>query len=360
MKEQLNIKKIQDISEFQGLREEWNELLEECEIKNVFLTWEWLYTWWKVYGLNNDKIEIYIIEVRDENGKLLGLEPMKIRKTAFLNYLEFIGNGSDITSEYLGPIVREGYESVVRECIKVQIREANEFNVINLKPLHALKIDYWNSPTLVYRKIKKFSTCPIVELPKTWNELLKNQSANFVKKSKECYRVCKRDFKLKFVRIYSEKDLSLYFNELERLHHLRWNGGSRSFRSDKYRLFHRDIARQFLDKGWLRLFFLIDAERPIAALYCYAYNGVYYYYQSGRDPAYEKYRVGFVLMNIAIQEAINEGAKVFDMLTGEEAYKYRWAKRNNVCYHFIGIKTKGAYLRNKLQNLVDKFTLIYQ
>jgi CelD/BcsL family acetyltransferase involved in cellulose biosynthesis len=146
--------------------------------------------------------------------------------------------------------------------------------------------------------------------------------------------------------------------DLERLHHLRWRGRSASFQSDAYRQFHSDIARQFLAEGWLRLFFLLDGEKPIAALYCYAYNGVYYYYQSGRDPGYAKYNVGFVLMNLAIQEAINEGAKLFDMLTGNEMYKYRWARRDNMCYHFLAFKDKGAYMKHHLRSLIHKCFLM--
>jgi CelD/BcsL family acetyltransferase involved in cellulose biosynthesis len=153
----------------------------------------------------------------------------------------------------------------------------------------------------------------------------------------------------------SDKELDGRIMDLEHLHHLRWKGRSTSFHSDAYRQFHCDIARQFLANGWLRLFFLLDGGKPIAALYCFAYNGVYYYYQSGRDPAYAKYCVGFVLMNLAIQEAINEKAKVFDMLTGEELYKYRWADRDNICYHFLAFNDKGAYVRYHLQSLIHKF-----
>jgi CelD/BcsL family acetyltransferase involved in cellulose biosynthesis len=67
-------------------------------------------------------------------------------------------------------------------------------------------------------------------------------------------------------------------------------------------------------------------ERLVAGIYCYYYNGVYSYYQSGRDLRYSKYHIGLVLMNKVIEEAIKEGAVIFDFLTGDESYKYRWAQ----------------------------------
>ena len=344
MSSNLNISLIQDISGFQRLKEEWTCLLDDSESKNVFMTWEWLYTWWRVYGLNNGKLQLNLIELRDENGRLVGIAPLKTRKSMFLKRLELIGDGADVISEYLGFVSRKGYEKEVAESIDKIINKLHGTDIVSLKPLQSQSLESWGSLKWPHGRVLEFSRCPVVDLPKSWSEFLKTQSANFKKKAKEYYRVCRRDLNLRFVLVDSENELNGWVKELERLHNLRWNGESRAFNSDSYKKFHLDIARQFLSNGWLRLFLLFNGEKPIAALYCFAYNGVYYYYQSGRDPAYEKYHVGYVLMNLAIQEAINEGAIEFDMLTGEETYKRRWAKRKNICHHFLAFKNRRAYL----------------
>src|SRR5207249_5381887 len=41
------IERIEDIGGFEKLKAEWNELLEASSSPCLFLTWEWLYTWWK-------------------------------------------------------------------------------------------------------------------------------------------------------------------------------------------------------------------------------------------------------------------------------------------------------------------------
>lgn len=109
------------------------------------------------------------------------------------------------------------------------------------------------------------------------------------------------------------------------LHHKRWRGASRAFLSDRYRVFHDRLTMSMLERRWLRLFTLEKGGTPVASLYCFAYGKRYSFYQGGRDPNYAGHRVGLVLMHKVIQEAINEGAEVFDFLRGDEDYKYRWA-----------------------------------
>lgn len=355
MKSYVKIRLIQKKADFQELKEEWRSLLEDCSSKNIFLTWEWLFTWWKFFSLNNSNHKLSLIELRDRDGRLIGIGPFKLNKTKFSNRSEFIGNGADVITEYLDLIIRKGYETTVRECASKLLNEFKGADVISFKPFMRGNILDWNDIKWPYRRMQRFSRCPVVDLPTSWDEFLKNKSKNFKKKSKEHYRVCRRDLKLRLIRVDSAKELQGRMKDLERLHHCRWSGMSASFNSEAYRQFHLDIARQFLENGWLRLFFLLDGKKEVAALYCFAYDGVYYYYQSGRDPAYAKYRVGFVLMNLVIQEAIREGARRFDMLTGEEVYKYRWADRDNICYHFLAFKNTGAYLRYYLQSFTHKF-----
>ena len=48
--------------------------------------------------------------------------------------------------------------------------------------------------------------------------------------------------------------------------------------------------------------------------------------KSGYDPRYRKQSVGLLTMGLAIKSAIEEGAEQYDMLHGDESYKFHWAK----------------------------------
>ena len=75
-----------------------------------------------------------------------------------------------------------------------------------------------------------------------------------------------------------------------------------------------------------------------AVLLNYAYGGRYFYYLSGFDPAFARYRLGFVLLSRAIRAAIDEDATEFDFLRGREDYKYRLGATDRAYYDLSMIK----------------------
>jgi len=114
--------------------------------------------------------------------------------------------------------------------------------------------------------------------------------------------------------------------ELFALHNARWRrrGVSGAFAGARIQAFHHDVAAQFLDRGWLRLHRLKLDGQTRAAFYCFQLGTRVYYYLSGFDVAFGKYSIGNVLMAQAIETAIADGAREFDLLRGDEAYKFAW------------------------------------
>jgi CelD/BcsL family acetyltransferase involved in cellulose biosynthesis len=112
------------------------------------------------------------------------------------------------------------------------------------------------------------------------------------------------------------------------LHDRRWKerGGSDAFSSRGVLSFHEEFSRLALDRGWLRLFILRVAGEPAAALYGFRYRATFCFYQSGFDPRFAQKSVGLVMMGLTIQSAIEESAREFDFLHGDEAYKSLWAR----------------------------------
>src|SRR5438128_5647804 len=100
------VETIENPAGFEKLRNEWSELLEASDSDCLFLTWEWLYTWWK--HLAGDR-QLAILAVR-RGGRLDALAPFCRRAESLwhrrpLPVLEFLGNGC-VGSDYLDFIVR--------------------------------------------------------------------------------------------------------------------------------------------------------------------------------------------------------------------------------------------------------------
>jgi CelD/BcsL family acetyltransferase involved in cellulose biosynthesis len=105
------------------------------------------------------------------------------------------------------------------------------------------------------------------------------------------------------------------------LHRARW-GSKRSDFGDTP--FHRELAREALERGWLRLWLLELDGRPVAAWHGFRVESVASYYQAGRDPALERLSVGFVLLAHSIRSAIAEGASEYRFGRGDEPFKSRF------------------------------------
>jgi CelD/BcsL family acetyltransferase involved in cellulose biosynthesis len=92
--------------------------------------------------------------------------------------------------------------------------------------------------------------------------------------------------------------------------------------------FHRSFAQLAHQRGWLRLYVLRLNGTPAACLYGLLYGRKFYFYQSGFDPAFEKYSVGMISMGLGIQRSLEENAVEYDLLHGAEAYKFHWTRES--------------------------------
>src|SRR5690606_37579598 len=104
------------------LRAEWTDLLQASMNDSFFLTWEWLYTWWKHLHGNR---RLHIVTVRHD-GRLVALAPLALRQRQWtrlmpFEVLEFLGCGS-VGSDYLSPIVRKGFETTALPALIARLR----------------------------------------------------------------------------------------------------------------------------------------------------------------------------------------------------------------------------------------------
>ena len=296
---------------------------------------------------------------RDDLGRVIGLAPLHLAAIPFLGFesrdtLRFIGDGGDVTPEHLDVIAPPGLEREIAEAFANQIRGDPAVHVIDLRPLaenSAMReclLRTTRKPALV--RCTQDAQSPMLFLPDSTEAFLASRSHNYRKKIGEYERRSRRDLHATFRMSTTEDERRRDMASLIRLHHLRWNGHSRAFRSARYIAFHEKLSSLLLARGWLRLFSIEKSSMPVAMLYCFVYGGHYYFYQTGRDPDFTKHRVGLLITHKAILEAIKEGATVFDFLRGTEQYKYRWAEMTVSSLRLVYWKTLRAQMKGTLQD----------
>lgn len=355
---------IHDERTFWSLRSEWNSLLEGSCANTVFLTWEWIATWWEVYGGGG---LLYVMAARDDQGRLVGLAPFHLAPSSIpgllsRDTLRFIGDGGDVTPEYLDIIAATGHEQEVAAVFANQMCNDPVVRIIDLRPVAergtvrecVRRMLAENSGRM---RCTQDSVCPVMPLPESTEAFLKSRSQNYRKKMREYERRCSRELHAVFRQSKTNDEVRRDMDSLASLHQRRWNGDSRAFRSADYIEFHHKLSRRLLERGWLRLFTIESSSTPVAVLYCFMYGRRYYYYQAGRDPDFTKHRVGLVIMHKAILEAIEEGATMFDFLRGTEEYKYRWASADVSNLRLVYWKSLGAQMKGTIANAIRQLRL---
>jgi CelD/BcsL family acetyltransferase involved in cellulose biosynthesis/predicted ATP-grasp superfamily ATP-dependent carboligase len=328
----LTVEVIDDAGRFAELRDEWNELLACSRADCLFLTWEWLYTWWIHLGLQR---RLFIVIVRS-GSKLLAIAPLT-RSRAWAGQfgvpmLEFAGTGT-VGSDYLDFIVHSAHETTAGNALVRFLAEAG----ISLR-LPSVKEDSivatLTTPMLVeqgwHLRRVPMEVCPFIDLSdSSWDSYLGTLGSRHRYNFRRRLRNLEKSHAVHLELIDSEDARQRALSHVVDLHLRRWNhrGGSDAFQNDRLRAFHDEFSALAHEQGWLRMLILAVDEEPAAAFYGFRYRERFLFYQSGFNEAFLRQSIGLVMMGLTIKGAIEEGAAEYDLLHGDEAYKFLWASR---------------------------------
>jgi CelD/BcsL family acetyltransferase involved in cellulose biosynthesis len=326
----MNIEVVHDPAGFASLRESWNRTLDSSSADSMFLTWEWLYTWWRHWARDAALRILVFRSGRD----IVGIAPFmlgarRLPRMFGLRQLEFIGNGT-VGSDYLDVIGAQGYEQSISDELAgylagrrqpLRLAQALQQHSLISGVARTLKDSHWNVSFLGQ------SICPYIRLSGlSWDRYLETLGPQHRYNFRRRLRNLDRRFAVELRVAGSHEDAAEFLSSLITLHKMRWAlRRSEAFQDDRFCGFHREFSALALNRGWLRLFVLSLDGAPAAALYAFHYKGAFSFYQSGFDPRYEHESVGLVLMGLSIKHAIESDANEYDMLHGDEHYKFLWA-----------------------------------
>lgn len=323
---------IQDSGRVRHLADEWTELLSDSDADCVFLTREWLETWWEHFS---PKRTLALITVRRQN-RLLGLAPCFMETKRFggiMPYpsLQFLGTGL-VGSDYLDVVIRRGHEAQVSRSLAEYFQSRRlVMTLSHVKQQGALAAGFVKELEQAGWTVERrpIDACPHIPLKgHTWESYLASLGSQHRYNFNRRLKNFQKEGTVVFDVVEKEDQRREALETLIDLHNLRWDerGGSETWQSPAMRAFHEAFTRTALERGWLRLFILRLNGCPVGALYGLLYGRRFYFYQSGFDPMYRQHSVGLLTMGLAIKHALAEGAEDYDLLHGKETYKFLWAK----------------------------------
>ncbi len=337
-------------SAFLSLAADWDKLAARSSA-TFFQTFDWQFLWWKHFGRRTHH-HLLIVQVR-EGGRLIGLAPFFLQTHTLLGFrifrqLKLLGSGlmseySPILSlekegpaDYLDIIAETGYEDSVATKIAEFLTENNYlWDEVDLQDLP--EDGFIISHLLPRLRPSEFEVtksasdvCPKVNLPDSIDQYLASLRTNIKRSFRRAYRTYVESSDFNIEHLGPDGNTESAFQALTQLHQKRWNsiGYPGLFADKRFAAMQHDLIKALSGRDRLWIMVLRHQEKPVAARLGFAFNGRFYDYLSGIEqdntrPGMHQYSgAGMALIFTSMDRALKSGAHVFDLLRGDEAYKF--------------------------------------
>jgi CelD/BcsL family acetyltransferase involved in cellulose biosynthesis len=353
----LEISCIEDRTRLSELASEWNPLLQRSRSDSIFMTWEFMDTWWDVYG---ERFSPLVLVARDRD-RVCGVAPLMVSRGegpvgSQLRCLEYCGQGTDVTPEHMDFFVQPGREDEITTafCHHLLRDKRSRWDWLNLKFMLTSSPNFQSLLRAFKRagirlEVTEELPCPFVQTQDmTWPEFLARKSRNFRKHLRNMKRRLRRLGDVCLRLVGQHLDLDRAFDRLVELNRSRWGEAGESFRSTDYTRFHRQLCRRFLDRGWLLLSELHVGGTAVASQYDFCYGGKIWGNQGGWRPDWATLRVGNIMLGEIVALTMELGYREYDFLGGDDEYKRRWSTHSRRAVFLQGSNTNPRGMLHRL------------
>jgi CelD/BcsL family acetyltransferase involved in cellulose biosynthesis len=353
----VNVSVITSWTELEKLKPDWNDLLFRSRASSIFLTWEWLETW---YNVIDRKVDLYVVAVRDDAGKLVGIAPfyraqlrfMKVIRFRTLRFVADTATGAEYADWITDPEVEDIVCREITENLAARLADWDAIWLPNVagwtgaleritRPLGAAGLPF-------HVRSRDFSAIQLA------GNLGDYEASVPAKRRQQMRRNSRRVSSIEgveFVRCTTTNQLQGFLGALFDLHQRRWQtvGLEGAFRRKPVEeAFYREFASVALDRGWLGLFGLTQHGVFKAVQFGYIFGNTYHQLQEGFDPDFEQ-GAGNALRHHALEACMDDGVRSYDFLGGWTEHKRRWGAELRLGHDvFIGakkLKSRLLFLR---------------
>lgn len=319
----LTVTRIQDIQSFEALRSDWKDILSRSNSGDIFLTWEWLFAWWKNIGQLKNQLWLLVIQ---DGQKPVGILPLMLnsKKKSFLKFkrLENIGNPDCDVSGIISPEP----EAAAKAAVEYLREHADEWDILEINELPSASQEANSLISAVeqggYKIHKMIEDHFYIPFEETWDQYYKRLSKNLKHNFK---RRLRRAQEMGNVKIAKYSGSNLHWEHFQTIFKINEKSNFPDlYRSGESQSFHEDLLLLMRDQNWIQIEILSIDEKPIAFHYGFLYDGKYEDWRGGIDKDYEFIAPGKLLMMHSMEDRFKSGLRENDFLRGKHSYKSDW------------------------------------
>ena len=293
-----------------------------------FLRFEYLEAWWQHRGGGEwPESVLYIITARDDEGNLVGAAPLFLSKN-HAGESTLLLLGSIEISDFLDIIVQETNLEAFLDAILAHFSEtdAPQWNFLDWYNLSE------NSPTLpaleklagkynLSFKQERIQPAPYIALPGDFEEYLASLDKKYRRELTRKMRNAAGYFiPIQHYKVEDEDTLETEVNDFIVM--MREEEEKDTFLSERMVAQIHAITQAVFKAGWLQLVFLKVGKEKAAGYFNFKYDNRIWVYNSCLARKFGNLSPGIVLMGRLLQESIEKAYQEFDMMRGDEEYKY--------------------------------------
>jgi CelD/BcsL family acetyltransferase involved in cellulose biosynthesis len=344
---ELALSVVDDEREFATLRSAWHAVFHASEDRNVFLTWEWAYTWWRHFA-GRDRLHVVVVH---DGSTVVAIAPLL--ETSLgpwgWGHRMLVGIGQE-TADYGGLLLGEQPDATGEMILDHLEQRAARVDAVNLTRMREnarlLSILRRRFPpvrlgqTLVRELTEDY---PCLDLTKT------DDPAGHISALEK-----RNDVRRRLRRLREEHDVGFVYQatparvaveQFLALHDERWAAKGRPpsglFVSRRGRAFVLDAAEALNASGHLRVSFVTADGVPIAARFGFECDGTYFGMKSAFDPAFASFGPGHLIVGMLLEEIAARGLHEFDFLRGAGEHKDAWANGGRAVGYWT-LRRRGA------------------
>jgi CelD/BcsL family acetyltransferase involved in cellulose biosynthesis len=337
MSEKTLIRHIQSLHEFEDLRAGWNRLFGHYTERTMFLTWEWLYAWWKH---NQEGKKLWLLTAWHENN-LVGVAPLMLSNTKKhgmpFRLLQTLGTPNTDQSDF---ITLNGDPEIVTLFCEYILAHREEWDAIEL---NEHKDEDTNTHVITKFLAQNGLIVKVnsnlhhhVEITESWDSYLKSLSRNMRRDMEKSVRYAKEKHTLNLVCF---RGADVRWEHFEVFFEINKNGHfPEKYQSEKERAFHRELFEITRETNWIEIIILYLDEKPVAYEYGFNLSGRFEDWRTGYDTNYSEQAVGKILLIMLMKDLFENGYHDFDFLRGEYEHKDRWKPSSRKFLNIIAVR----------------------
>ena len=312
--------------QFENCKHEWNTLLKRSSSDPLFLSWEWMHTWWNAFA--DPDMQLYLLTATNQEGDLIGIAPLystkaKTKKFIVTRRLEFIGNRwrgqATMRTELLEFIAEKPKSKEITKAFFNYLSNDSHWDELILSDLrkdsdtYRYLNQYQLLPRCYHRNAEEYDSF-YIETSSDFNDYIhqlgKNTRLRLFNRRKLLIQLGNTQFITP-----NKDDIENLFQLLNNLHAKRW--GSPVFQ-DKRLEFNVALAKLMDQRDALHFSTVTIDNEPVSIQYNYVVNNHKYNIQAGFEEGFhKKIALGYLHFGYEIENACNSDITTYDLLAGE-------------------------------------------